>query len=293
MKQLKYNSTNTLRIDYPVEWKTVDLTGVNVSVKNTDGVELLASSAVTLYTTTSLDGEVSRYSDFIILDAGAGDLEPGDSILISGLACSEVATVKGYDTTTKKATLTKILDNEYEDGASVYGQFGTYDLDMSDTDSFKLGLTLQIIWEPVGTSQKTKELYEVSIAKMDLVNLRSRFENRYPRAYRAFTTPNDIFADIANEAEEEVKFELLSEGLVYDRIVGQGLTILVIMAKMACMWTDNGDDEIEDEREHLKDKYAGLFARMLKLPIWQDTDQDDVKDEHEVDTHEPQFERNW
>ena len=294
MKQLKYNtSDNILRIDYPEEWAIADLTGITATIKGTDGVELLAASVVTMYPATTSDGGIDRYSDQIVLAVGATTPDTGDILTLSGAVGVETVRVKAYDPSTLTVTTEEPVENQYDDGDAIYGNFGTIAVDTTDTDTFLLGINVQVLWTPTGTGTVTKELYDIARFALDLVSLRARFQRIYPRAYKAFTAPTDRFSDMALEAEEEVKVEIESSLMNYDRIVGQSIIIQLIMAKMAYMWTFNGDDEIEDEREFLMGRYNTKFAEVKNLPIWQDTNQDDIKDENEVQTHQHIFGRNW
>jgi hypothetical protein len=65
------------------------------------------------------------------------------------------------------------------------------------------------------------------------------------------------------------------------------------MAKMAILWVLNGDDEIEDEREFLLSDYNTKYAQIKNLAIWQDTNQDDIKTDDEVQIHEHLFDKGW
>lgn len=294
MKQITYNSSaHVLKLEIPAEWSAEDLTGVTVQVKDVDGVSLLDATAVTMYTPTTLDGAVSKYSNEITLADTADDVAIRDALDLVGAGGKETVRVKGYDSTTKIATLEDITRNDYDDGDSVYGLFGTYSLDTSDTDVFKLGAQLTVLWTPSGTGQQTRELYQVAKSVSDMIDLRRRFSDLYPRAYDAFTAPTERFESMVFEAEEAIKAEMASDLMNYDRIVDQSIVSIALMAKMAFLWTWNGDVEIEDERNFLELQYDKAYKRITDLPIWQDSNQDDVVDEEEVTSHTPFFERGW
>ncbi|MCK5610772.1 hypothetical protein KAR91_53360 [Candidatus Pacearchaeota archaeon] len=294
MKQLKYDTAdNVLRIDYPEEWTIADLTAITATIKNTASIELLAASAVTMYPATTSDGGISRYTDQIVLAAGATTPDPGDILTLVGAGGSETVRVKGYDPSTLTVTTEEPVENQYDDGDAIYGNFGNITVDTTDTDTFQLGLNVQVLWTPAGTGTVTKDLYDIARFAMDLVSLRGRFQRLYPRSFKAFTVPTDRFSDMVTEAEEEVKVKMEVARMNYDRIAGQSITIQLIMAMMAYMWTFEGDDEIADEREFLQSRYNTKFAEVKALPIWQDTNQDDVKDDNEVQTHQHIFGRHW
>lgn len=294
MKQLKYNaSDNVLNIEIPEEWNIEDLTSLNITIKDVDGVELLASTAVTLYPDTTLDGAVSRYAGTITLAAGATAVSKSDGLLLAGVGSHEVVRVKGYDSTTRIVTLEQIVDNEYDDSTPVYGLFGSYTLDTTTTTTFVLGIQCTVIWTPTGTGHETRELYQVSKSVTDILAIRRRFEMLYPRAYSAYTRPVDKFEKMLFEAEEHLKTSLESVALDYERVVDQSITSQVVLALLAYMWTWNGDMEIEDERKFLKSEYNKKYKLLISLPIWQDNDQDDTVDDGEITSHEHFFERNW
>lgn len=294
MKQLKYNTNdNVLDIEIPEEWNIEDLTSLNITIKDVDGVELLASTAVTMYPATTLDGAVSRYAETITLAASATAVSKGDGLLLAGTGGHEVVRVKGYDSTTKVVTLEQIVNNEYDDLTTVYGLFGSYALDTTTTATFVLGMQCIVVWMPSGTGHETRELYQVSKSVTDILALRKRFERLYPRAYSAYTKPVDKFEDMLFEAEEYIKTSLESVALNYERVVDQSITSQVVLALMAYMWTWNGDIEIEEERIFLESEYSKKYNQLISLPIWQDNNQDDTVDDGEVTSHEYFFERNW
>jgi hypothetical protein len=95
------------------------------------------------------------------------------------------------------------------------------------------------------------------------------------------------------EGEESLRASLMLRRMEYDRIVDQSLTSLAIMARMAYLWTYNGDEDIQDEREFLMSEDAKMFEILCALPIWADDNQDDVQDDNEINDHTHFFERSW
>jgi len=266
---------------------------VTLTIYDTAGVELLAADDLTLYTATTLDGAVARFLSTITLDSGADDLLIGDSILLCGIGGDEVMRVKGYDTTNQVVELEEILDNAYADGDAVYGLFGDINVDTSDTDVFAAGKVVTLKWIPSGSGAPVVESAQIAKTILDISGLRAQFKDIYERAYDAYKEPNDKFNRMVKAAKLEIDAELNANGLQMDRIVDQSRIAPVIMAKMAHMWTYNGDEAKLDEREFLTTDYNAKLALLLKDPIWADHDQDLVEDEAEVTSHEHIFERGW
>jgi len=294
MQQLRYNnSASLLRMEFPPEWKPEDLTALTVEVKNEDAEVLQAADAATLYTATTIDGDVDRFATEFILAAGAGPVAIGDTLRLSSAGGDETVVVRGYTAAARTVRIEGILENQYSDGDSVRGLFATYSLDTTDTDAFTLGMVVTLLWNPTGAGHETRTLAQVSKSRVDLMGIRKRFQRLYPRAYSAFTVPDDRFDDMVFEAEEGVKVDMLLALMDFDRIVDQTVVIQVVMARMAFNWTMNGDDAMIEERDFMDTQYNKVLGKIKNLPIWQDSNQNDKKDKDEVTTHQPRFGRNW
>lgn len=296
MKQIQYGeSAVPLRFDFPAEWDPADVSAVTLTIKDDSATTLLAADAMTLYTATSLSEDALQYTSSIVLDSEAGDVAPGDMLVIEGAAGTEMVRVKAYVSATQTAELEGILKYDHAEDDSVFATWATYELDVSDTDTFLNGLTMVFIFTPTGSGQVTRDEYQISSAVVDLGGLEKAFSVIYPRAYDAFTQPTDNFQVYLSEAERQVKNELLAQNNAfdYDRVVDQDMMAPVIMAKMALLWTLNGDENKEDEREALGNDYAAQIGILLNRTKWTDSDQDDAKDEEEISDNEPIFNTGW
>jgi hypothetical protein len=293
MKQIRYNSAVPLRMEFPVEWDPKLLTGLTLTVKGRDGVELLAADAATLYTATTLAAAAPRFSGDIILDAGATDLVQLDPILITGVAGDERHTVKGFDSTTKAVELERILDNPHDSGDAVYGLFADYELNTTTVTDFPAGKKITLIWTPAGTGVPITETAQIAKSELDIEGFERDFRDLYERAHRGLTEPRNKFAPMLAQAERRVENELRADGLDIQRVVDQSLLTPLIMAKLAWMWALGGDEGKEDERQVYGAEYQNEKNRVLSWPIWADDDQDNVEDEGEIKTHTPTFYRGW
>lgn len=294
MKQIPYdNSSVPLKIACPAEWAIEDLTGVTIKATDDNAVELLADTAATLYTATTIDGAISQYDETFVLAAGSDSPAVGDTMKLVGPASVEYITVKGYEASTLTVTCDDIIDNDYDDGDDVYGLDISYSFDTSVVATFTAGLVFTITWTPAGTGIPIKDLYQIGKFATDVEGIRKRFSRLYPRAYNAFKEPVERLADMVREAEIMVSLELEAGKMDYNRIIKHDMLAQLLMAKMAYLWTMGADEDLLDERESLSAAYSGMFGLVSTLPLWSDTDQDEKVDDDEVTTHEHIFENGW
>jgi len=294
MRQILYNnSSQTIRLEFPPEWDPSTITDVTITIKDRDGTELLAADSMTLFTDTTLDGAVSRFADSITLDSGTDAVSPGDQLLIDGASGSEIVVAKGFDSTTKDVELVDIANVAHDDGDNVYGLFATYSLDTSVVATFTKGLLMTLIFTPDGSHSVITEEAQIASSQMEIGGLEKSFRLVYPRAYQAFTEQTRKFADMATEAERQVRQELLSRHLDYNRIVDQGTIKDVLMAKMAWLWVLSGDEQHEDERAVISSEYDKHFEFLCNQPIWADDDQDQIEDDNETTIHPHIFRSGW
>ncbi len=285
MTQIRYNhASNILRLGYPAAWDPKLITGVTLTITDRDADELLDATALTLYTSTTLDGAVERFADEIVLDSGAGSLSPGDHLLLSGVEGDEHVVVKGYDSSTYTAQLEAILDNAYADGEAVYGCWGTYTLDTTTVATWTAGLVVTLTWTPTGAGQPITWEAQIAKSSLDLSGLRLEFQDRFPRAHKAFVVTSDRFDRIAEQAERDLRYR--HEATIdIDRAVDQARLNRAVMAEMAYIWTLSGDEKIADEYQRIMTE-RDEANRVLANPFWVDGNQDLEEDAGETTTHD-------
>ncbi len=287
-------SSTTMRFEFPAGWTATDVSSVGLAIQDRSATVLRASEDIDLYTATTLNADVARFMSSIVLDSGADDLAIGDSILIRGVTGDEIHRVKGYNSATQTVEIESILDNPHEAGDAVIGLFGNDVIDVSDTDVFPAGQAMVLKWIPAGSGDApVTETAQITVTKLDVAALGKRFGRIYPRAYEAFRTPVDRMADMIEEAEVQLRVELMSRNLDLQRLVNQDMAAPAIMAKMAYLWCLNGDVDKEDERKVIGNEYDRQFVLLTSLPLWTDTDQNLTEDEAEITDHDPIFGKGW
>src|SRR3972149_4310365 len=157
MIQIQHLSSSVpLRINFPIEWSVKDITDLDVAVYDSRSTVLLDSTTVTRWNTTTISADADIYTNEIALSDIDGNnpdvLVIGDKILISSISGDEIHTVKSYNSATQIVVLDEILQHSHSVGASVYGLFGRYNLDISDGDIFSIGMIVTIVWTPTGTT---------------------------------------------------------------------------------------------------------------------------------------------
>jgi len=286
------NTTTSIRLEFPRTWEPSDLTGVTIQIADTAGTELLSAAAASLYTATTLDGDARRFVRSITLAEGSGDLEIQDLIRIVGVLGYEDHTVKGYSSL--DAELENHVDRDFESGAAVYRLHCVATVDLSDTDDFPIGQQLVITWTPTGTGGVLTELAEIEGAiQVDIADFTRKFSASYKRAYSALSSPEDNLDTIIEIAQDELRTDLTDRGLDITRIKDQGLITPPLMALVAVIWARDGDDNTADEYERYGQAYSAALEKLCRLPVWEDSDSDGIKDTGEVQTHPANFERIW
>jgi hypothetical protein len=213
---------------------------------------------------------------------------------VTGIEGTEVFRIKGWDSTNNIGEIEGQTENEYALGDSVYGLFGDYNLDLSDTDTYSKGIVLRLLWTPTGSGTPVTWEAQVSAAALDITGVRQDLEDLYPRAYDAFTVPHDRFDRMKVIAERQMTSEAYADNWDIQRVVDQEAVKDALVSKMALLWCLNGDVNIEDEEKRIGNEYATRFGVLKKMSLWTDDDQDGIEDEGEKIGHsEPVFERRW
>ena len=295
MDQIKYNSaSNVIRFEFPEEWNPEDLTGLTLQIADTQDNELLTATAVTLYTATTLNGDVDRYASEITLTWSATALATGDPLLIIGASARERVRIKGdADSATDTYELESILDNAFDTGDAVHGCWGTYTLDTTTVADYTAGMELVLNWTPTGTGQPTTTQAQIAKSSVDLEGLRLEFSRTYPRAYSSFIDPVDRFKDMVDIATARLRIKVEAMLIQWDRVVDQSVLMPSMISMLAYLWVINGDDDLEYEYGKIDLQLGKDLNELKQIVIWQDDNQDGKKTEEEETSHEHIFGRQW
>lgn len=295
---LPYGGSKTLRLEYPGEWDAESITGVTIEINSVSGTQLLALDNAEPWASdpVTLDGEHAEFADQLTLTAGAGSvgsLAPGDRLLIgaSDAGPDEVVEVRSYDSVGKVATLTADLRHSHSDGATVTGLWATYDLDLSDTDVWTLGVESIIVWTPNSNDFPARARAVVSAVSLVVVDLERRFQALHPREYDALLSPIDRFAMFREEAISRLGLELAARGLDIQRVQDQPALVPVVIEQIRWLSLLNGDDQDIEERRVCREELTRQIELLCKHPLWVDGNQDGVEVSQETQAHPVWFER--
>jgi len=283
VRQIDYNnSAFTLRFEFPLEWDLDSLTGVNIDITNLDGESLLDATAATLYTATTTNAAGAVGDSTVTLANDASAPSPGDRLRISASAGgpSEEIEVESYNSSTKVATLRRELRFAHTTGTAVKGLFCTYNLDTSTVATWTKALQVVLRWSPGGSDDlPVKERGEVSASYFAFPDFSQRFEVRYPREHR-IALPR--LKSVLEEAKLEVEHDLSTPEFHIHRVADSEKVRLLVLKKARLIVLEGTGDKWESERTAAIDEYNRIREIILNQPVWQDENQDDVKDDEEM-----------
>jgi hypothetical protein len=288
-RQIPYNnSAATLRFEYPPNWDAQTITGVNIQITDESATDLLAATAATLWTATTLSAAASIGDTTITLTAAT--LSPGDvlEIAASATGAKERVTVDFYNSSTKVATLARSLTKAHASGTAVKGAFATYDLDTSTVATWPKAKQVLIKWIPAGSDDhEVHELGEVSVSRFSIPDFENRFRALYAREARIVSQRKSEapFATLHSEAMEYLSVALLARGLLMERIQDVALASPTVLTYARYLVNLDGGDRYTAEQAISLTEHNRQFELLCNLPIWTDDDQDGAKDEKEVDDH--------
>jgi len=282
-REIKYNdSAQVLRLEYPSHWRAESITAVALVVTNDDAGSLLASTAATCYTATTLASAASLGAVTATLAAGAGNLAAGDRIRL--VTPTEDCTIKSYNTTSKVATFERALLADHASGSSVYGLWCTYSLDTSTVATWPLNLECVAKWTPNSDDLMLTELCIVSGMGFGAKAYKERFAAIYPSEYEVAQARIE---SIYEEARSRMKYRLAGKNLNIDRVIDQEILMPVLMDMMRFLVVNSGGSSWATERESAWATFLMSEDTLTSQPIWADDDQDGAADEAEVQIHEP------
>ena len=281
--QINYgDSSQILRLEMPVSWDAHGVTGVDIQITDDASTDLVASTAATLYTATTLAAAATPGDSTITLHAGAGDLYEGDKLRLEP---NEDVEVLSYNTTSKVATLKHGLNVAHASGSEVSPLWATYDLDASDTDTWELLENIIIRWSPAGIDAGTHieigEVVKTGYGSSDFV---AKFRVLYPAL--ADMRESDLIAMEAI-ASEHIRIKLSIKDVDMDKVVPQDVEPIVLhyAAYLMCI----PSEEMHAEGDKAFEESERMLEAYVNTVQWEDEDQDGAQDDSEFESHTPAF----
>lgn len=274
------NSAFGLRFEIPANWDTENISGINIQIATEGGTELLAATAATLYTATTLNGAVSIGGSTITLASGTAT--PGDVLRIADSASGEAEDIVVKYANGTAVTLERELASSHATGTAVVGMYAIYDLDTSTVATWTKNLRVVVTWTPDTDDIPLVQHGEVYSKAVSLSNLRRRFNVLYNSEYEAI---KEQFEDLSSEALKQLEFTLKAHGVLMYKVVDSDDLIPLVMAWIRRAVAYKGGDRKEYEHQLTDGEYQRILKEFCNMPIWTDDDQDGIKDDDEVDDH--------
>jgi hypothetical protein len=288
MRQIPYNnSAATLRFEFPPNWDVQNITGVNIQITDLSGTDLLAATATTLWTATTLASAASVGDSTITLTSAT--LSPGDRLEIasSDSGPKEQIEVQSYNSSTKVVTLARDLRFAHASGTAVKGCFVTYDLDTSTVATWAKSKQVVLIWAPAGSDDHPHhERGEIANFDFGVPDFERRFRIRYPFAAMVLAQRgHDGFVKHYEETLKDLRVHLWSRGLHMERVQNTEIVSRPMLSLARLLVVRGGGDKLAHEQDIAIKEFNEHFEILCSDPIWVDADQDNVRDEKEIDDY--------
>lgn len=284
-KQIKYgDSSFTLRGEFGDDWDMANLTGVNITIRDTANTDLVAETAATLYTATTLGAASAKGDEYVALAGTPSAVSRGDRLYIakSDLGPAETIVVHSYDSANKYVTAEDELKYSHSSGTAVKGMWATYAFDVSTVATYTKGKEIVVEWDPNTDDPAYTEQYVIGDVAAALPGFWSDFAGIYPAVWEIAQGRN------IDNLEEQILMmfnqELADEGLDPDRIVDQNIIkpTLIKYARFIIL----ADEPDEEHYKRSEAQWVSAFKGLKRLPIWQDLNQDGDLDDAEEETHD-------
>jgi hypothetical protein len=288
VRQIPYNnSAATLRFEYPPNWVAQTITGINIQITDLDGTDLLAATAATLWTATTLSAAASVGDSTITLTAAT--LSPGDRLEIAASASGpkEQIEVRSYNSSTKVVTLARDLRFAHANTTAVKGLFATYDLDTSTVATWPKSKQVVLIWIPAGSDDLPHhERGEVANFDFGVPDFEERFRALYPTEAMVLAhRGHDGFGKHYQETLRHLRVHLWSRGLHLERVKNTEIVAPSMFALARLLVVRGGGDKLAHEQDAAEKEFRAQFEVLTSEPIWVDQDQDDARDDAEIDDY--------
>ena len=288
MKQVRYNyASNVLRLEYPPEWEAESITGVTITIKDDNGSTILTATAATVLASVALDGStaISSGDNTVTLSADTNTYVAGDIIRIHGDGPKEDREVTHYDSNNVIVTVAEVFDYDHAVTSKAYGMFATYTLDTTTTSDYTSGRQLVVYWQPDIDVAPLSQLYEVAKAnEFSASDFEQMFSALYPDEYEVV---RDRLLKTKEIAETQLSYRLKSRGMLMERVKDQEVLAMSLLTLTRYLLIRGFGEAYQYETAQALSAYNMEFDLLCSLPIWSDDNQDDVKDDEEVNTHDP------
>lgn len=265
-----------------------DITSGSVLIKDLDGDDL-DSGSLAIATATTLNGAMSRGASSAVLTSVTG-YDVDDVVRVAGATGTEQFKILGIDVANKTLTFDKRADYAHEDGAAVSCRHITYVIDASDTDVFLADLEFVILWGVDSDGDPDFDTDDPPHRELGIVAKRlashSGLEQQFRSAYQRYVplVVEGHWNDLVSLAHTELRNLFLLRDRDIDKVVDTDRIAPLLLLQIAYHLASTGDSGFNDESERLMRRRDMSLDGFARAAIWQDIDQDDVMEDHEIAT---------
>ena len=265
-----------------------DVTSGGILIKDDNG-NVLKTDTFSIVAATTLSSAVTAGASSISVADGTGWVA-GDVIKLADTGDgSELVEIQGIDTSGSPDVieLADYVKFDHASAGAVSSRMLTYDLDASTTTTYTAGLELVIVWgtnsTPTAWDIDLPPQRETGVILQRSANV-SGLQDTFSHTYKQLAgkiEPGD-WEHLEKLVWDRLRSRFVEYGRDIDRVVEMDQLTPVFLAELAYHLTNTGDSSLNDEAARLEKDRDNLIIMYSKARIWEDSDQDDTKDDDEV-----------
>lgn len=275
---IKYgDSSFVIKSIMPSKWSQP--TGVTITITRDTGIELVAATAATLYAGDTTATAISKLSKTATITTGTAVID-GQILAVGSDAYGwKEMVVESYDSSTKLITFKERFQEALPAGVYIKGRELSYTLDASGDDWDFTG-DVSVVWTPAGISELPfTQLFTVLKRESASGGLESKFAVQFEDYYKHCIGSFDQFEKTARLMVTQ-KLKNMNRDL--PKIIDSDEYDFLIMQRIAINIAAAHGGDFETRYAVLSAEYNDYMSVILSNQQWDDTNQDLIKDEDEV-----------
>jgi hypothetical protein len=272
------DATATIRRELPESFDSV--TAGEITIYDTGGTELVAATAVTVPTATTLASAVTAGEKTCTV--AGGTWEPGDILRIedSNSGPPEDFEVESFNATSKVITSKERFQYAHANAAAVSARWVTYVWDVSTTATYTNlleGTFEWATWTP--DNPGITNSWVISKRELAVGGLEHEFANLYPHYYAV--VEDDAWGDFEQNAYIELEQNFAPYGQDFMNLISTRAAKRLLMVQIAYLIAWGQGSVWESERTAMHTELDRLITLFKQQRNWFDTDQDLAREDEE------------
>lgn len=274
---LRNDSSFTISEIMPSDWDKADIS-IDVSVTDLNNNVIIDDAAATVYAGDVVNGAAVYGQREIILTTGNAVVAGQVLIIGSDATGFHEMTVDDYTAATKTIAFTEFLPEDIPDLAKVYGRDMTYALDAS-VAAFATIKKVSVEWIPDTDDVPNINQWQVLDRDSRIGGLESHFIQRFKK-YKELIGEN--WSTFENDAWVKIKMIFKSDGRNIDTLVVNHDLEPLMMRQIALLCCDGNPAQYKEDIIVHTEGFTDELAIIRSLSIWDDSNQDKIQTESEV-----------